>query len=668
MLSSKVSCVPGVGPSFAKRLEKLGIISISDLIHHYPSRYLDYTNPDPINLLSIGVPQTIKGQIQSIANVYTKNNKNVQIARVSDKTGLVEVVWFNQRFLLKTLHKGTTVIVIGTLNWFGKKRSFFPTEYEIVSKKSGFRSILPIYPETKGISSRWLRKKTAIALEMSKNEIKEFLPKNIIKKHKLLEQEKAINFIHFPNTLSNAEKAKYRLAFNELFFIQVANCCKRKNRLKTTTAHKISVQKKEVSKFIKSLPFVLTKSQLKSINEVLDDLDNKYPMNRLLEGDVGSGKTIVAATACLASFLNGHQSVIMAPTQILARQHFQTLSEVFSRYKIRISLVTSKGIEGDAGKSDVFVGTHALIHKKLSFDNVSLVVIDEQHRFGVEQRAHLATKTKSGMMAPHTLTMTATPIPRTIVLTMYGNLDLSTLTELPGERIKITTWVVPPQKRDGAYTWIKEKIENENIQVYVICPLIEKSEAETMLEVKAATNEYHRLSKLFPEFSLSLLHGKLKPEEKGRILDSFKAGEIDILVSTSVIEVGIDTANAAIIIIEAAERFGLAQLHQLRGRVGRGVNKSYCLLFTETKSQKSLLRLNALKSVSSGFELAELDLKIRGPGEVFGTKQHGFPELKIASWNDEKLINLTKKIATNLSNNPKLFPKLVKYVDRKLTD
>ena len=352
----------------------------------------------------------------------------------------------------------------------------------------------------------------------------------------------------------------------------------------------------------------------------------------------------------------------MAPTQILAEQHFVTLKQIFDPFKLRVALITSAGIKSDPGRIDVFIGTHALIHKAIDFDNVAVVIIDEQHRFGVEQRVHLVKKSRHKTYAPHVLTMTATPIPRTVALTFYGDLDLSTLDELPAGRQPIKTWVVPPQKREKAYKWIDEQIQKDKIQAFVICPLIEESEKETMQQVRAATAEYENLKKIFPGLKIDLLHGKQSAKQKNKVLNDFKKRKSNILVSTPVVEVGIDVPNANIMLIETAERFGLAQLHQLRGRIGRREKKSYCLLFTESKTQKASIRLSALQKTLSGFELAELDLKLRGPGEVFGTKQHGFAELKIASWQDKELIRKAKNIAEEAIENPKKFSKLLKKI------
>jgi ATP-dependent DNA helicase RecG len=382
-------------------------------------------------------------------------------------------------------------------------------------------------------------------------------------------------------------------------------------------------------------------------------------MNRLLEGDVGSGKTVVAAAAAFAVFLNGYQTIVMAPTQILATQHYETFKKLLTPFGVRVSLTTSDVKKSELGRNDVFIGTHALLNGKINFDKVGLVVIDEQHRFGVEQRKHLIKKSGT----PHVLTMTATPIPRTIALTSYGDLDLSVLTEMPLGRLKVTTWVVPETKREGAYGWIKSQILKSKSQVFIVCPLIEDSETETLADVKSVTSEFEKLKKIFVGYKLGLLHGRMKPTEKTKVLGGFRSRRIDILVTTPVVEVGIDIPNATVMVIEAAERFGLAQLHQLRGRVGRGDKKSYCLLFANIKYSK---RLRAMEKMHSGFELAELDLQLRGPGEIFGTAQSGFPELKVASWNNYPLIKKAKDVADDIVKNPSKYPDIKNIIDPEL--
>lgn len=662
-LEDSVLDLPLIGPSYAKKLEKLGITTIKDILEHVPHRYLDFSKTLNISSVRVGDIVTIKGEIISFKNQYTRMGRAMQILTLADKSGKVDAIWFNQPFLSRTFRSGMEVSLAGKLDFFGKKVAFLSPEYEIAKdnvKSIHTGRIIPVYPETAGVSSKWLRRRIQDTLEKESPNLDEFLPNEVLEKHKLVEYKEAITSIHLPKSLDEAETGKRRLAFNELLMLHLANIERKRLWQKQEAAHKLVFEEDEVKSFINSLPFTLTASQATSIKEILEDIRKNVPMNRLLEGDVGSGKTAVAAAAAFATFSSGFQTVVMAPTQILAAQHFETLNKLFDKYKIRISLITSQKKDINVGTTDVFVGTHALIESKLNFSKVGLVVIDEQHRFGVEQRTHLVKKTKKGKVAPHVLTMTATPIPRTVALTLFGDLELSTLSELPKGRQKITTWVVGPEKRDAGYTWVYDKIKKEATQAFVVCPLIEVSDKETMTEVKAATAEYERIKNLFPKLKVSLLHGKMKAEEKDDVIEDFRNGKVEMLVSTPVIEVGVDIPNATMMVIEAADRFGLASLHQLRGRVGRGKDKSYCILMSESKSEKSMGRLNAMTQTYSGFELAELDLKMRGPGEIFGTSQSGFPELKVADWADIELIKETKDVAQKYY--PLLLPRLkVKY-------
>jgi ATP-dependent DNA helicase RecG len=661
-LSDSVSSLPLVGPVYAKRLKKLGIDTINDLLHHVPNRYIDFRNTSNINTLQIGDIATVKGEVTSIKNQYTKSGKKIQIAQIDDKTGKINVIWFNQPYLIRNIEPNQEISIAGEINWFGRTKAFISPEYEMArGKKFGVHTgrLIPVYPETKGVSSKWLRGRINFAYPKVKNKIKDYLPKETRKEFQLENIKRSIKFVHFPENLDQARNGRKRLALNELLFFQLTSLKRKREWKRKKAVYELSLNKKEVNNFIKSLPFELTKSQKRTINELLNDLSKDTPMNRLLEGDVGSGKTVVAACACLVSFLNGYQTVIMAPTQILAEQHFNTLKEGFESFKLRAALITSQKQIKDPGSIDLFIGTHSLIHNKVNFDNVALVVIDEQHRFGVKQRSHLVKKSKGGEMSPHVLTMTATPIPRTIALTAYGDLDLSTLDELPKGRIPITTWIVSLKKRESAYVWVQEQIIKNKIQAFVVCPLIEESDKETMKSIKAVTTEYERLKRVFQNLKIGLLHGRLKAKEKDRVVSKFKKGELDVLVTTPVVEVGIDIPNANIMIIEGADRFGLAQLHQLRGRIGRGDKKSYCLLFAENPSKRVNQRLSALKRERSGFKLAEIDLKLRGPGEIFGIRQHGFPELKIASWQNFKLIKNARKIAEMAYENPKMFKNLL---------
>lgn len=652
-LSNNVSILPSIGPVYQKRLQKLGIEIIEDLLLHIPYRYLDFRQLTKVNMIQIGDSVTIKGRVVSIKNQYTRSGKKLQIARVRDDSGEIAIVWFNRPFLVRTIFPGDDISLAGKVDWFGRNKALVSPEYEIVKERKARLhtvGLIPVYPETHGISSKWLR--TRISGVLSEIKLDEYLPDSIIGKYNFPKFAEAVRTIHFPQNLAAVEPARRRLAFEELLLLQLSSLKRKIEWKRNLPAYKLGVDKSIVESFIKTLPFELTKSQKEAIDEILSDLAKDKPMNRLLEGDVGSGKTVVAAIAALIAFANGYQTVIMAPTQILASQHYETLKTLFDPLKIRVSLVTSAFKKSDLGRADIFVGTHALISKRNKFDKVALVVIDEQHRFGVAQRAELVKKSKNRSSVPHILTMTATPIPRTVALTIYGDLDLSVLSDMPQGRIKVTTWIVPPIKRGRAYDWIRGQIKKNKIQVFNVCPLIEESEKETMQDVKAVTKEYQILAKIFKGLKLGLLHGRIPAKRKEEAIGAFKEGKTDILVTTPVVEVGIDIANATIMLIEGAERFGLAQLHQLRGRVGRGKQKSYCLLFTDSKSRTVLARLSALQKYNSGFELAELDLKLRGPGEVFGTKQHGFPELKVATWHDSELIREAGIVA---EKHPELF-------------
>ncbi len=668
-LDEKVSKIPKIGPYYQSKLQKLSISTIEELIKHVPARYLDFTTETKINRVRAGEVVSVSGTVDSIKNQYTKSGKFMQFASISDETKDIPAIWFNQPFLARTLRPGTKVNLAGKADFFGNKLALISPEYEIIFNENSplhTKGLVPVYPSTAGISSKWLRSKIKLTLDLIAPP--EVFSDQILKRLKVPNLPNALKMVHFPQTLTEAEEGRKRLAFEELLFLHLQSLERKKIWIKNKKAPELKVDKSALQKFINSLPFILTTAQTKVIKEILNDLGKSIPMNRLLQGDVGSGKTIVAGIAALINFLNGYQTIIMAPTQILAQQHYQTLTHIFSKFKVRLSLITSDVKSQDAGSIDVFVGTHALLSKKNSkeiYKNVGLVVIDEQHRFGVKQRMALEELSKK-KIAPHVLTMTATPIPRTIALTFYGDLDLSILDEMPESRQKTTTWVVPPVKRAGAYSWISQQIKKNKSQAFIVCPLIEESEVETMKAVKSAKKEYEELKNVFPDLNLDLLHGKLTSEEKTKVLKKFKEGSTDILVATPVVEVGIDIPNATIMLIEAAERFGLAQLHQLRGRVGRGEKKSYCLLFTESQSREILERLTAMEKTHSGFELSELDLKLRGPGEIFGVRQHGLPELKIANWQDIDLIKQTRSLAEEIMGNPEKYKKLSNVIKSKL--
>lgn len=658
-----------VGKTYASRLKKIGINTVEDLLYYFPFRYIDYSLISSVNLVQPGEIVTIRGKIIKIKNEYTLTGKKIQKASLADSTGTIEVVWFNQPYLVKTLTPGTLVSLSGKVDLWSKRITLISPEYEIIKTKKSTNNkvihtgrLVPVYHETYGLTSKWLRRKISFLIEKLIPQIDEFLPPEILKKYNLMDIKDAFRQIHFPQDMKKAELARRRFAFEELFLLHLSAEERKKQWQSQKVAKKIEIKEKKIEKFIKKLPFKLTSAQKKVIKEILSDMSSKKPMNRLLQGDVGSGKTVVAAVAIYNNFLNKGKAVLMAPTEILANQHFKTLTNLLSPYKLKISLITRENKKYDK-EADLLIGTHALIYKQENFERLSLVVIDEQHRFGVEQRAKLINKGK----APHVLTMTATPIPRSIALTLYGDLDLSILDEMPPGRKPVKTWVVPPQKRQDAYKWIENQIVKNSSQAFIICPLIETSEYETLQSVKAATTEFEKLQKeVFPKLRLGLLHGKMKSSEKEKILQDFKDQKINILVSTPVVEVGIDIPQATIMMIEGAERFGLAQLHQLRGRVGRGDKKSYCLLFTDYWSPKILKRLKALEKTNIGMELAELDLKLRGPGEIYGTRQHGFWELKIANFSDLDLIKTSKTAAQEIFKKLKEYPllqqKLKKYI------
>lgn len=661
--------------TYGTRLGKLGITKIEDFLYHVPFRYDDYSLISKIGQLQMAETVTIQGRVVDIKNEYTRRWKNLQKANISDDTGIIDVIWFNQPFIPRIIRKDDKVSLSGKVDFSSGKLVFQSPEYEVITDSQETihtGRLVPVYPETRSVSSKWLRRQIYKILQEQKQHVKEYLPSSLIKEGDLLGLLEAIEEIHFPTTLEQANKAKQRLAFDELFLMQLACLERRYEWEKRLFGHTFTITKfqKQIKEFWEKLPFELTNAQKKAVKDIFADLASNKPMNRLLEGDVGSGKTVVSAIAMYAAHLNGFQSVLMAPTEILALQHYQTISNLLAPFGVKVGLATGskKSIEykvvSSKGKknektlntkylihnTDILVGTHAVLSEKINFENLGLVVIDEQQRFGVEQRSIIRQKGKN----PHLLTMTATPIPRTVALTLYGDLDLSYLDEMPIGRKIVKTWLVPPEKRQAAYEWIKSQLSTFHSQLFVICPFIEES--ESMQTVKAATKEFERLgSEIFPSLKLGLLHGKLKSKEKESVLEKFRAGTFDILVATPVVEVGIDIPTATIILIEAAERFGLAQLHQLRGRVGRGEKQSYCLLFTESKSEQTVQRLKAMETMHVGPELAELDLQLRGPGQMYGTMQHGKSFLKIASFSDFPLIEKARREAE------KIFPKLAEH-------
>ncbi len=684
--NASLSKLPRINSDYLKRLEKVGLKTIRDLIFYFPFRYDDFSQIIPIAQIKPEQTVTIQGKILEIKNVRIfRRRMTITEVAIEDKSGAIKAVWFNQPYLSGNLKSDQMVSLSGKAV-FSKEGGlqFSNPSYEILRDyKSPVHTagLIPIYHETEKLSSRWLRWQIKSLLKfVGPKQIQEFLPAKILIRQKLIDNLQAIRQIHFPINQEMMEKARQRLAFDELFLIQLF-VLKQKLTWWKGQAQKIIFDenlKKEFQDFIKNLPFDLTDAQRKAVWQIIKDLEKENPMNRLLEGDVGSGKTIVAIMVSLAAAKNDFQTAIMAPTEILANQHFKEFCNLLKNSEVKIGFLTGSDSQifskektrkisrekllKDLKKGDlkILIGTHALIQDKVSFKNLALIIIDEQHRFGVEQRAYLQQKTleiKDGLpkTISHLLTMTATPIPRTLALTVYGDLEISILDEMPKGRKKIITKIVSSKDREKTYDFIREQIKKGR-QIFVICPLIDPSD---FLEVKSATQEYEKLSKeIFPKLNIGLLHGRLKSNEKEKVINEFKKKKIDILVSTSVVEVGIDVSNATVMIIEGTERFGLAQLHQFRGRVGRGEHQSYCFLFNSSSTEKTSQRLKAIVESENGFELAEKDLKIRGPGEFFGRQQSGLPDLTMANLSDLELIQKVRKEAEEILKES---PELKKY-------
>ena len=688
-INTNIKEINHVGPTTANQFKRLGIETIQDLIFHWPWRFEDFRHPTPINSLKPDLITNVVGQIEIIQNKRSpKKHLPITEAFIKDETGQLKVIWFNQPFITRNLHVGDYVSLAGKIKPDYLSIAMHSPEYEKISNFNSSdnsqstyntQGILPVYHSTAKLTQKQIRFIINQIINKA-DEIIDWLPEKIKKNQKLINLNEAIKKIHQPKTKEDLVVAKKRLGFNELFLIQLKSQLIRKNN-ESFFSTPINFKEKETREFVKNLPFQLTNDQKKVTWQILQDLEKDKPMSRLLEGDVGSGKTIVAITAMLNVFLNNQQSVLMAPTEILAHQHYLSFCKFLSNFDIKIGLVTSsqklfskdifkkedKKITTDfvIENADIVIGTHTLIQKNIKFKKLALVIIDEQHRFGVEQRKILTKKEDKKSLIPHLLSMTATPIPRSLAMVIYGDLDISVIKEIPPGRQKIVTQIISETQRNQAYTFIREKIKTGQ-QAFVICPLIDF--VDTM-EVKAVKEEVKKIKKIFPEFKIEVLHGKIKSAEKEIIMKKFQANEINILVATSVIEVGVDLPNASIILIEGADRFGLAQLHQFRGRVGRGIHQSYCFLFAESKSPKTIRRLNALVKHSDGFMLAKIDLQSRGPGQFYGTMQKGWPDLKIASLFDFQLMKTAKEEVQKLIQDDKKlknYPELLNRVTHGL--
>ncbi len=668
-----VSVLPFVGTKYTQLLDKLGIRTVGDLLYHLPRKYIDLSQITPINLLVLDELQVIEARVISVKAVRLRGGKIMVTAKAEDNSGTLQLIWFNQPYIEKSLVVGQTYRFAGEVEEkYGKWQMISP-QAELASKPPVHTGrLVPIYNQTAGISSKWLRARIAPLLSKIPTIHPEFLPTSTLERQSLIPLPQALRTIHAPKSQTDAEQAKQRLAFDELVLLQLAALNRKSNWQQGRAAPELGIERSELKEIISQLPFELTNSQHKVLNEILQDMAATKPMNRLLEGDVGSGKTIVALLSALVAVKNGYQVAVMAPTSVLAQQHylsFQSMiemigggeiishsgakqsEEIESRdpisqhasfrddKRITISLRTAKS---KMEAANITIGTHALISEGLQFSNLGLVIIDEQHRFGVEQRATLMAKASQ---AVHLLTMTATPIPRTLALTAYGDLEVSIIDQMPVGRVPIKTHIVPAHKRADMYGFMAQAL-GRGEQAYIICPLVEES--DNLQSVRAATTEYERLTKIFPQHRLGLLHGRMKPAEKDQILAGFKDHAYDVLIATPVVEVGIDVPNATILLVEGAERFGLAQLHQLRGRVGRGSAQSYCFLLSDSTAAEDSRRLRHIEHEHSGIRLAEIDLKTRGPGEVYGLRQSGLPELKAANFFDVELIERSRQEAEKL--------------------
>ena len=667
-LKSDVMYLKGVGPKIAYILNKLGIYTVGDLLYYFPRKHVDYSTRTRIRDLKVGETTTIFGTIKAVESFTTKNNLGVIKVRIGDGSGYLSLSFFasksnkyTQERMKSQFPKGSGIMVSGLVKYNNYDRNLTldkPT-YSIMDDdilnpaNINLARIVPIYPLSDKLNIKTLRRAIFSTIQLFKNDIETVLPDKIIEKYHLLPKNEAIENIHFPKDNETLQKARYSLVFEEFFLIQLKLALLREENNKNLSAIPLEIQKDGlVMRFIESLPFKLTSAQQRAVNEILNDLNSTKPMQRLLQGDVGSGKTVVATIMLLAGIENGYQAAIMAPTEILAQQHYNNLVKWLTPLGLKVELLIGsigKKLRRESetnlrnGQANIAVGTHALIQDGVEFANLGAVVIDEQHRFGVKQRLALRKKSQN----PQVLTMTATPIPRTLAITMNGDLDLTIIDELPKGRKPIITTLTNSRRQ------IADLIRHEvdaGRQAYIVYPLIEESET---LSAKAATIEKERWQKeVFPNYKIGLLHGKLKNDEKDEVMEKFKNKEYDILVSTTVVEVGVDVPNATVIVIENAERFGLSQLHQLRGRVGRSDLQSYCVLSSSTKSQETRARLDIMTQTNDGFVIAEKDLQIRGPGEFLGTRQSGLPDMIIADIvNDAKILEQARSEAIDFVRN-----------------
>lgn len=661
-LRAPLTVLPGIGTRYAQILRQLGLNTLEDLLYYFPRRYDDYSRLKPINRLKYGEELTVIGTVQSVNNRDTRGGRlNLTEVIISDGTGVLRVNWFNQPWLAKTIHPGMQLVLSGKIDMYLGRLVMNSPEWEPLEQEHLHTNrIVPVYPLTAKVTQKMLRRLMYQTVSFWAPRIQDYLPEKILRAGDLLPLSQALLQIHFPDSHEDLKAAQERLAFDELFLLQLG-VLRQKRAWQANSAAVFQVSDEWLQSVLSALPFELTNAQKRVLEEVRNDLKAGRPMNRLLQGDVGSGKTIIAALAIAIVTQSGAQAAFMAPTSILAEQHYRNLTRLLAAPDGYIPLLPRESIRllvGDTPESEkqeiraglaegsikLVIGTHALIEDPIAFANLQLAIIDEQHRFGVEQRAALRSKGTN----PHLLVMTATPIPRSLALTIYGDLDLSVMDEMPAGRQPIETHLLTPLERERAYSLIRSQVE-KGFQAFIIYPLIERGQNSNGEDTRAAVEEYERLQReVFPDLRLGLLHGRLPPAEKDQIMRAFRNGEFHILVSTSVVEVGVDVPNATVMLIEGANRFGLAQLHQFRGRVGRGNAQSYCLLIPESMDDIENERLLAMVETNDGFVLAERDLQQRGPGEFLGTRQAGYSELRMANLANVHLIEKARRLAQSL--------------------